>query len=76
MQLFRAENSYYATLPGSFGSVVWRLEGGAWMCEKAAVPSQAEPAEFGELPEGLREEVLALSARAQAINGPEWGRAN
>ena len=76
MQLFRAANTYYATLPGSFGSVVWRLEGGAWMCEKAEVPSQAQPAEFVELPEVLREEVLAMAARAEAIGGPEWGRAN
>ena len=76
MQLFRAVNTYYATLPGSFGSVVWRLEGEAWMCEKAVVPSQAQTAEFADLPEGLREEVLALAARAEAIGGPEWGRAN
>lgn len=45
----------------------WNRSAAGWVAERAELPATAQPLEFAELPDDLREEVLAAAVRAAAI---------
>ena len=73
--LFIDDGAYYARLSGGTG-LKWRREGAGWTKDRVELPAGAEQIGFAALPEELREEVLAVLARAEAVQGPMRGTNN
>ena len=67
--LFTDAGAYFARLGG--GTVLrWRPAVSGWIKDQSELPAGAEQIGFETLPEPLREEVLAVLARAEAVQGP------
>ncbi|MBT4613390.1 MAG: hypothetical protein HOM68_19580 [Gemmatimonadetes bacterium] len=65
--IHREGEAYY--LGGVVGvpDLCWRREADRWVSAPAALPSGAQKVTVQELPDDLREELLAFVARAQAM---------
>ena len=73
--LFTDAGAYFARLGG--GTVLcWQPEASGWTKERVELPAGAKQIGFEALPEPLREEVLAVLARAEAVRGPMGGSNN
>lgn len=73
--LYSADGVYFARLGG--GAVMaWRRVGEGWSKGQAELPDNAAKIDFETLPQELREEVLAVLARAEAVRGPMGGASN
>ena len=73
--LFIDEGAYFARLSG--GTVLrWCRAETGWTKDRVELPAGAEQIGFATLPEELREEVLAVLARAEAVQGPMGGTNN
>ena len=49
-------------------TIRWSRVNGEWIAESADLPKQRQSVEFNELPEDLKEEVLASSVRAKTLD--------
>lgn len=68
MKLYRDEGQDGAIYVRMGTSVQrWNHSAAGWVAERAELPATAQPLEFAELPDDLREEVLAAAVRAEAI---------
>lgn len=73
--LFNDAGAYFARLSG--GTVLrWCQDGEGWTKDRTELPAGATQIGFAALPEELREEVLAVLARAEAVQGPMGGTNN
>ena len=54
----------------------WQPGASGWTKERLELPARAKQIGFEALPEPLREEVLAVLARAEAVRGPMGGSNN
>lgn len=65
--LYTDDGAYFIRLNN--GLVLrWCREGEEWIKGRCELPSGARPIGFAALPEALREEVLAVLARAAAVS--------
>ena len=72
--LFTDEGAYFVRLSGVGGAVLcWQPLGSGWTTDRVELPAGAEQIGFEGLPEPLREEVLAVLARSEAVQGPTGG---
>jgi len=76
IEIFAGEGDFYIRLLGSPGVVRWFREEESWGQVKAPLPDGARKVAFGELPNELREEVLAFVARAEAMGNQIWSSQN
>ena len=73
--LYSSDGVYFARLSG--GTVLaWSSTGAGWSKDRVELPAGAEQIGFAALPEELREEVLAVLTRADAVQGPVGGAEN
>ena len=73
--LFTDAGAYFARLGG--GTVLcWQPGVSGWTKERVELPAGAEQIRFEGLPEPLREEILAVLARSEAVQGPMGGSDN
>ena len=73
--LFTDGGIYYARLSG--GTVLaWSKGDEDWIKDRSELPAAATQIGFESLPEALREEVLAVLTRADAVQGPMGGTNN
>jgi len=73
--LFSGDGAYFARLSG--GTVlVWSKDTEGWTKGRCKLPKNADQIGFEALPEELREEVLAVLARADTVQGPIAGTNN
>ena len=67
--LFSGDGAYFARLSG--GTVlVWSKDTEGWTKDRCKLPKDVDQIGFEGLPEELREEVLAVLARADTVQGP------
>lgn len=76
IEIFAGEGDFYIRLPGSPMALHWFCEEGNWVNAKEKLPDSAQRAEFGQLPDELREEILAFMARAAAMGNHIWEAQN
>lgn len=67
--LYSVEQAHFIRL-GNGVVIGWCREGTEWIKGRCELPNEAEQIGFADLPEELREEVLAVLARAEAVSGP------
>ena len=73
--LYSNDGVYFARLSG--GTVLaWSSTDAGWGKDRVELPAGAQQIGFAALPEELREEVLAVLARADAVQGPLGGAKN
>ena len=76
LRVFTDGSLYYSESGGAMGSLdtlTWRLnEAGHWFAEKGQRPAGVRQADFANLPGELQEELLAVSARAEAMGPMNW----
>jgi len=70
------EEAFYIRLPGSSGALRWFCREGSWFNAREQLPKGVRKAEFTELPEALREEILAFAARAETMGNQVWSEGN
>jgi len=70
------EEEFYIRMPGSAGALRWFCCEGSWLNAREKLPKGARKAEFFELPETLREEILAFAARAEVMGNQAWSAEN
>ena len=73
--LFNDAGAYFARL-GSGIVLRWRPAVSGWIKDQSELPTGAAQIGFETLPEPLREEILAVLARAEAVQGPMGGSNN
>ncbi len=77
IEIFAGEGGeFYIRPPGSSGALRWFCSEGSWFNAREQLPDGARKAEFGELPEALREEILAFAARAETMGNQGGGGEN
>lgn len=77
IEIFAGEGGeFYIRPPGSSGALRWFCSEGSWFNAREQLPDGARKAEFGELPEALREEILAFAARAETMGNQVWSGDN
>ena len=72
LALYRNGETFYATGIMAQGAIAWTREGDQWVSTPQAPSPQAEAVEFGDLPAGLREEILAFAARSAVVRPQSW----
>ena len=70
--LYTDDGAYFIRL-GNGLTIRWRREEEGWNKSRTELPSGARQIDFADLPEALREEVLAVLARAAAMQGGMGG---
>ena len=65
--VYRHGHRFYLTGAGVTTCVGWRRQGEAWVSSPEGLPEGAEKVAFHDLPEELREELLAFAARAEVM---------
>lgn len=65
--LYIDDGAYFVRL-GNGLVLRWCREGEEWIKGRCELPSGARPINFAALPEALREEVLAVLARAATVS--------
>jgi hypothetical protein len=58
---------YYLTGAGATPCVAWRREGERWISAPASLPAEAEGVAVEDVPDDLREELLAFATRAEVM---------
>ena len=66
-RVYRHRHRFYLTGAGATTCVGWDLQGDAWVSSPQTLPEGAEKVDFHDLPEELREELLAFAARAEVM---------
>ena len=66
-RVYRHGDRFYLTGAGATSCVGWHREGGEWVSAPDAVPAGAERVGIEDLPEELREELLAFATRAEVM---------
>jgi len=70
------EEVFYIRPPGSSGALRWFCREGRWLNAREKLPEGARKVEFSELPDALREEILAFAARAETMGNQVWSEGN
>lgn len=76
IEIFSDGGDFCVRLPGSPMVVRWFRRAGTWMNVREKLSGQARKVEFGDLPDDLREEILAFVARAEAMGNQIWKSQN
>ena len=66
--LYTDDGAHFIRL-GNGVVIGWCREGAEWIKGRCELPNGAEQIGFADLPEELREEVLAVLARAEGVRG-------
>ncbi len=74
--LSRHEETYYLIGVASIPDLAWRREQDRWLSRAEKPPAEAETITVQELPDDLREELLAFVARAEAMGINRWDSGN
>ena len=76
IEIFSDGESFYVRPPGSPAAVRWFRRDEGWASVREKPPGRAREVEFAELPDDLKEEILAFVARAEAMGSPIWKSQN
>ena len=66
-RVYRHGDRFYLTGAGATTCVAWRRQGEEWVSSPESLPDGAEKVAFQDLPEDLREELLAFATRAEVM---------
>ena len=66
-RVYRHGDRFYLTGAGATTCVAWHRQGEEWVSSPETLPDGAEKAAFQDLPEELREELLAFATRAEVM---------
>ena len=66
-RVYRHGEHFYLTGAGATTCVGWRRQGREWVSSPESLPDGAQKIAFENLPEELREELLAFAARAEVM---------
>ncbi len=69
IRIYQGDGDIYLTGVGTLPCLRWYLQDARWRSEIAPLPAQVDRVTPEQIPEDLREELLAFAARAEAM-GP------
>ncbi len=75
LEIYIGGDSYYVKGPDNI-ALKWTLEGERWLVSKEALPPNAIKVKANEVPDGLKEELMAFAARAATMGSQIWSMAN
>ena len=76
IEVFQHGERFFVRKSATTKAISWEMKAGRWVNEPAALPEASASVPFAELPEDLREEMLAFVARAEALGSQVWSRSN
>jgi len=76
MRIYAHEEVFYTRGLSRVGCLAWTLEGDQWVRDAGEVPAGAGEVTIQDVPDSLREELLAFAARAEAMPGSGLGSPN
>ncbi|MFP6589739.1 MAG: hypothetical protein VCE12_04370 [Candidatus Latescibacterota bacterium] len=71
VRLYQHAEDIYLTGAGATPCLRWYRDAGRWMAEPVDLPDPATSVTVDEVPDDLREELLAFVVRASAMGAPE-----
>jgi hypothetical protein len=69
VQLYQLVDDVYLTGAGATPCLRWHRQDGSWLSEPAELPESATKLHIDQVPEDLREELMAFVVRADAMGG-------